>query len=172
MDADVAVTDPRVEPIMRGRDKFISVHPRSSAAEIPRLRRWLRVCGASLGFADVRGLVDAMYWSGAGIAPGSRFKGSVRERLNGVVAGFAVGSRFKGSVRDGLNGGVGRGVGGPCDGRMAGALGPAAAAREVGEAWRVGAEGENGWLRGSAMCLCGGAGLAGATGSGNANARG
>ena len=44
---------------------------------------------------------------GAGFAVGSRFKGSIREGLNGTVEpGFAVGSRFKGSIRDGLNGAV------------------------------------------------------------------
>jgi membrane protease subunit (stomatin/prohibitin family) len=37
-------------------------------------------------------------------AAGSRFKGSIRNGLNGVVAGFAAGSQFKGSVRNGLNG--------------------------------------------------------------------
>ena len=55
------------------------------------------------------------------------------ERLGRVVAG----SRFKGSIRDGLNGAVGAGVGGPCEGRMAGVRGPAARARVVCEACRV-----------------------------------
>ena len=42
-----------------------------------------------------------------GFAVGSRFKGSVRVGLNGtVMLGFVVGSRFKGSMRDGLNGTV------------------------------------------------------------------
>ena len=68
------------------------------------------------------GLVDAMYWSGSGIAPGSRFKGS---------------------IRDGLNGAVGAGVGAPCEGRMAGVRGPAARARAVYVACRVGAEGKS-----------------------------
>ena len=40
----------------------------------------------------------------AEFAVGSRFKGSVRNGLNGAVEpGFAIGSRFKGSIRDGLN---------------------------------------------------------------------
>jgi hypothetical protein len=110
---------------------------------------------------------------GAGFAVGSRFKGSVRNGLNRAgAAGFGAGSRFKGSVRNGLNGATGPGVGAPCDGRMAGARGPAARARGVGEVRPVGADGKNSRPRGSMMCLCGGAGLAGATGSGNANARG
>ena len=55
-----------------------------------------------------------------GHAQGSRFKGSIRNGLNGAVgAGFAIGSRFKGSIRDGLNSTVGPGVGVPCGGRLA-----------------------------------------------------
>src|SRR5271157_2323988 len=72
MDADVAVTDPRVEPITHPRDEFISVHLRSSAAKIPCLRRWLGVCGASRGFADMSGFMDAMYWSGIGVGKSAR----------------------------------------------------------------------------------------------------
>jgi hypothetical protein len=71
-----------------------------------------------------------------------------------------------------LNRGVEAGFEAPCDGRMARARGLAARERVVGEAWRVGAEPKNIWLRGSVMCHRGWAGLAGATGSGNANARG
>ena len=111
MNADVAVTDPRVGPITHPRYQFIGVHPRSSVAEISCLRRWLRASGGSHGFAGLSGFMDAMHWAelggGVGKAPGSRFKGSVRNGLNGTVApGFAVGSRFKGSIRDGLNGAV------------------------------------------------------------------
>jgi hypothetical protein len=51
----------------------------------------------------------------ADFAVGSRFKGSVRNGLNGAVEpGFAIGSRFKGSIRDGLNRAVGLGIGAPC----------------------------------------------------------
>ena len=66
----------------------------------------------------------------ADFAVGSRFKGSVRNGLNGAVGpGFTIGSRFKGSIRDGSNGAVGPGVGAPCGGRLAGARSPAATAR-------------------------------------------
>ena len=122
MDADVAVTDPRVEPITHPRYQYISVHPRSSVAKISCLRRWLLVCGASRGFADMSGIMEAMYWSrpGSGTASVSRFKGSIRNGLNGMVGtGFAVGSRFKGSIRNGLDGATGPGVGTPCGGRLA-----------------------------------------------------
>ena len=76
MNADVAVAEPRVEPITHPRDQSISVHLRSSAAKICCLRRCLRVCGASRGFADMSGIMEAMYWSspGSGTASGSRFK--------------------------------------------------------------------------------------------------
>jgi hypothetical protein len=48
---------------------------------------------------------------GPGFAVGSRFKGSIRDGLKWTVApGVAVGSRFKGSIRDGLNGATGPGV--------------------------------------------------------------
>jgi hypothetical protein len=74
---------------------------------------------------------------------GSRFKGSVRNGLNGVVGpDFAVGSRFKGSVRDGLNDVVGPDVGARWGGQMAGARGPVARVQMVCEACRVGAEGK------------------------------
>jgi hypothetical protein len=43
-----------------------------------------------------------------------------------VEPGFAVGSRFKGSIRDGLNGTVGSGVRAHCGGRLVGARRPAA----------------------------------------------
>ena len=144
MNADVAVAEPRVEPITHPRDQSIGVHLRSSAAKICCLRRCLRVCGASRGFADMSGIMEAMYWSspgsgtasvsrfkgsirdglngmvGTGFAVGSRFKGSARDSLNGAVEpGFAVGSRFKGSVQDGLNLVVGPGVGADCGGRLA-----------------------------------------------------
>jgi hypothetical protein len=49
-----------------------------------------------------------------GFAAGSRFKGSIRDGLNGTVADFAVGSRFKGSVRDGFIGTVGPGFAAAC----------------------------------------------------------
>ena len=61
------------------------------------------------------------------------------ERLGRVVTG----SRFKGSVRDGLNGAVGAGVGAPCEGRMAGVRGPVARARAVYVACRVRGEGKS-----------------------------
>ena len=65
-----------------------------------------------------------------GHAQGSRFKGSIRVGLNGVVEPvFAIGSRFKGSIRDGLDGTAGPGVGASCGGRLAGARSPAATAR-------------------------------------------
>ena len=72
MNANVAVTDPCVEPITQPRDQFISVHPRSSAAQISCLRRWLRVCGTSCGFADMSGFMDAMHWSGVGVGKRAR----------------------------------------------------------------------------------------------------
>jgi hypothetical protein len=67
MNADVAVTDPRVRPITHPPDQSISVHPRSSVAKISCLRRWLRVCGASRGFADLSGFMEAMCWLWVGI---------------------------------------------------------------------------------------------------------
>jgi hypothetical protein len=83
-------------------------------------------------------------YGGFGGTAGSRFKGSVRDGLNGTVgAGFAVGARFKGSVRNGLNGAVGAGVGAQCSRQMALARGPAARARLVCEACRVAAEGKS-----------------------------
>ena len=151
MDADVAVTDPRGAPITHPRDRSISVHLRQ---RFSCLRRWLRVCDASPGFADITGSLLRCTGRGSalGHAQGSRFKGSIRNGLNGVVEpvfaigsrfkgsvrnglngavgpGFTVGSRFKGSIRDGLNGAVGPGVGAPCGGRLAGARSPAATAR-------------------------------------------
>jgi hypothetical protein len=101
MNGNVAVTEPRVEPITHPRDQLISVHPRSSAAKIflpaalaPRVRRvaWMHA------YERVHGS-DALVG-----APGS---------------GKAPGSRFKGSVRDGLNGTVGSGVGALCGERLA-----------------------------------------------------
>ena len=106
MDADVAVTDPRVEPITRPREQFISVHPRQGF-----LGQRFFACGAGSACAthgvDSRsGFLDAMYWSGfrVGKAPGSRFKGSIRDGLNSAVEpGFVAGSRFKGSIREDSN---------------------------------------------------------------------
>src|SRR5580698_7704212 len=72
MDADVAVTNPRVEPITHPRHQFVSVHPRSSVAKISCLRRWRRVCGASRGFADMSGIMDATYWSGLRVGNSAR----------------------------------------------------------------------------------------------------
>src|SRR5580658_11284006 len=66
MNANVAVTEARVEPITGPRDRAVSVHSRSSAAKMSCLRRWVRRCGASRGCADVSGFVDAVYWSGVG----------------------------------------------------------------------------------------------------------
>src|SRR5580700_2110817 len=100
MNADVAVAEPRVEPITHPRDQSIGVHLRSSAAKICCLRRCLRVCGASRGFAEMSGIMEAMYWS----SPGS---------------GTASVSQFKGSIRNGLDGATGPGVGTPCGGRLA-----------------------------------------------------
>jgi hypothetical protein len=68
-----------------------------------------------------------------GFAVGSRFKGSVRNGLNGAIgAVLAVGSRFKGSIRDGSYGAVGADVGASCDGRIAGARRPATRAASSG----------------------------------------
>jgi hypothetical protein len=72
MNADVAVTDPRVRPITHPPDQSISVHPRSSVAKISCLRRWLRVCGASRGFADLSGFMEAMCWLWVGIGKSAR----------------------------------------------------------------------------------------------------
>ena len=72
MNADVAVTDPRVRPITHPPDQSISVHPRSSVAKISCLRRWLRVCGASRGFADPSSLMEAMCWLGVGVGKSAR----------------------------------------------------------------------------------------------------
>jgi hypothetical protein len=52
-------------------------------------------------------VVVGVEYVGLGGTAGSRFKGSVRDGLNSVVADFAVGSRIKGSVREGLDGAVG-----------------------------------------------------------------
>src|SRR5580692_8914223 len=71
MDADVAVTEPRFEPIAHPRDRAISVHRRSSAAKISCLRRWLRVCGASHEFGDTSGFTGSLYWSSSAIQSGS-----------------------------------------------------------------------------------------------------
>jgi hypothetical protein len=70
-------------------------------------------CGTAAALAGVK-------YAGFGGTAGSRFKGSVRDGLNGTVEpGFVVGSRFNGSVRDGLDGAVGPRVGAPCGGRLA-----------------------------------------------------
>src|SRR5580658_10372059 len=72
MNADVAVTDPRVGPITHPREglsAFIRVHLRQ---RIPCLRRWLRVCGASRGFPDMSGFMDATYWLGVGVGKSAR----------------------------------------------------------------------------------------------------
>jgi hypothetical protein len=68
---------------------------------------------------------------------GSRFKGSVRDGLNGTVADFAVGSRFKGSVRDGLNGTAGLGEAALGDGGLARTRKPAVRAVDArsGSRW-------------------------------------
>jgi hypothetical protein len=60
MNANVAVTEARVEPITCPRDRVISVHLRTSAAKIPCLRRWLGVCGAARGFAGMSELVESL----------------------------------------------------------------------------------------------------------------
>jgi len=46
-----------------GLSAFIRVHLRQ---KIPCLRRWLRVCGASRGFADMSGFMESICQAGAG----------------------------------------------------------------------------------------------------------
>jgi hypothetical protein len=157
MDADVAVTDPRVEPITRPQDRFIGVHLRSSAAKISCLRRCLRVCGASRGFAGMSGFMDAMYWSGSGPgkAPGSRSMGSIRDCLDGAVApGSAVGSGFMGWIRG--NAGLGF-----CAGAVGGSGFMGWIRENVDLGFCVGAVGRSGfmgWIRGNVeLRVCAGA---------------
>ena len=91
MNADVAVAVPPVEPITHPREQTISVHLRSFAAKIPCLRRWLRVCGALRGFADMSGFMQAMYWLGGGVRKSARL----------TVQGFSTG-RFERRGRAGF----------------------------------------------------------------------
>ena len=65
------------------------------------------VCGMSC--CGTAAVVVGVEYVGLGGTAGSRFKGSVRDGLNSVVADFAVGSRIKGSVRNGFNSAVGEG---------------------------------------------------------------
>jgi len=51
------------------RSAFIRVHLRQ---KFPCLRRWLRVCGASCGFADLSGFMEAMCWLGVGVGKSAR----------------------------------------------------------------------------------------------------
>jgi hypothetical protein len=68
------------------------------AALAPRVRRMAWILGAGSWMRCIgRG-------SGSGKAPGSRFKGSIRDGLNSAVeSGFVAGSRFKGSIREDSN---------------------------------------------------------------------
>ena len=72
MDADVAVTEPRVEPITHPQDRSIGVHLRSSAAKIFLPAALAPVCGLSRGFADTNAFMRLMYWSGVGVRKSAR----------------------------------------------------------------------------------------------------
>jgi hypothetical protein len=91
---------------------------------------WFERCGCGFcRWLTVQGICTEWFEREVepGFVGGSRFKGSIRDGLNGaVVRSFAAGSRFKGSIRDGLNGATGLGLGAPCDGRMTGAHRPGA----------------------------------------------
>src|SRR5580658_4898293 len=82
MNANVAVTDPRVEPITQPRDQFISVHPRQGF-----LGRRFLACGAGSACAahcvDSRGgFMEAMYWSRVGVGK------SARLTVQGICTGW------------------------------------------------------------------------------------
>jgi hypothetical protein len=61
MNANIALTEPRVEPITHPQAQFISVHLRSSAAKIFLPADRPRVCDASRGFADMSGFMESLY---------------------------------------------------------------------------------------------------------------